>query len=227
MFMWDQENRLISAAQPSTGALPGITTFSYTDNGKKLNTTTPTGIVRSVWDNDVLLQETGGTGLTLAQYTQGPGEWDLLISQIRSGTVQFYGSDDRQNVRLLLTQSGGTNFYAYSAFGLVILTNWSQNPFQFGGNSGYYGELQASLFRTAHRILAPVTGRWISKDPIGFGGVDWSFYRYVMNNPVNSTDPTGLATMYYVPVWQDTTSHGYFKTSRPGLNGAVGFYPGE
>lgn len=36
------------------------------------------------------------------------------------------------------------------------------------------------------------TGRWTSKDPIGFAGDDVNLYRYVGNNPVNLRDPSGL-----------------------------------
>ncbi len=43
------------------------------------------------------------------------------------------------------------------------------------------------------RYYDPSIGRFISEDPIGFnGGIN--FYRYVYDNPVNFTDPHGLAT---------------------------------
>ncbi len=45
-------------------------------------------------------------------------------------------------------------------------------------NSGYYD---------------PELGRWVSKDPIGFAGGDTNLYSYVGQNPVNWSDPTGLA----------------------------------
>jgi uncharacterized protein RhaS with RHS repeats len=35
-------------------------------------------------------------------------------------------------------------------------------------------------------------GRFISEDPLGFGGGDVNLSAYVRNNPVNRIDPTGL-----------------------------------
>lgn len=35
-------------------------------------------------------------------------------------------------------------------------------------------------------------GRWTAKDPIGFGGGDPNLYGYVVSDPVNRIDPTGL-----------------------------------
>ncbi len=37
----------------------------------------------------------------------------------------------------------------------------------------------------------PETGRWMSKDPIGFNGEDTNLYRYVGNEPINLVDPQG------------------------------------
>lgn len=36
------------------------------------------------------------------------------------------------------------------------------------------------------------TGRWTTKDPIGFGGGDGNLYSYVTNDPVDFVDPSGL-----------------------------------
>lgn len=42
------------------------------------------------------------------------------------------------------------------------------------------------------RDYDPETGRWLSKDPILFGGGDTNLYGYVMADPVNFIDPLGL-----------------------------------
>src|SRR5687767_10212994 len=38
----------------------------------------------------------------------------------------------------------------------------------------------------------PTVGKWISEDPIGFGGDDPNLGRYVSNSPLTLVDPSGL-----------------------------------
>jgi len=46
--------------------------------------------------------------------------------------------------------------------------------------------------RGGRRDYDPETGRWTSKDPILFGGGDVNLYGYVMLDPINKVDPSGL-----------------------------------
>jgi len=48
------------------------------------------------------------------------------------------------------------------------------------------------LVRFGARDYDPATGRWTAKDPILFQGGDTDLYRYVLSDPVNKVDPTGL-----------------------------------
>lgn len=43
------------------------------------------------------------------------------------------------------------------------------------------------------RYYDPKVGRFVTKDPIGFKGKDYNLYGYTHNNPINYTDPSGLA----------------------------------
>jgi uncharacterized protein RhaS with RHS repeats len=44
--------------------------------------------------------------------------------------------------------------------------------------------------------LDPATGRFLSEDPLEFGG-EINFYRYVENNPVLLIDPFGLSSLIF------------------------------
>ena len=51
---------------------------------------------------------------------------------------------------------------------------------------------ESELYYYRARYYDPALGRFLSADPIGFAGQDTNFYRYVENNPLNRTDPSGL-----------------------------------
>jgi uncharacterized protein RhaS with RHS repeats len=42
-----------------------------------------------------------------------------------------------------------------------------------------------------HALAQP--GRWTAKDPLGFGGGDADLYAYVLGDPINRIDPSGLS----------------------------------
>ena len=48
------------------------------------------------------------------------------------------------------------------------------------------------LYYMRARYYDPTVGRFISEDPLGFGGGDVNLSAYVRNNPVNWVDPFGL-----------------------------------
>ena len=48
------------------------------------------------------------------------------------------------------------------------------------------------LYYMRARYYDPSVGRFISEDPLGFGGGDVNLSAYVRNNPVNRIDPNGL-----------------------------------
>jgi RHS repeat-associated protein len=52
-------------------------------------------------------------------------------------------------------------------------------------------DTETSLYFYRARYYDPKAGRFISKDPIGFGG-GINVFAYVLNNPINKVDPLGL-----------------------------------
>ena len=68
-------------------------------------------------------------------------------------------------------------------------TNPGFTPFGFAG--GLY-DAETGLVRFGAREYDAEIGRWLSKDPILFAGGDTNLYGYVMQDPVNWVDPSGL-----------------------------------
>jgi RHS repeat-associated protein len=64
-------------------------------------------------------------------------------------------------------------------------------PVAWGGQWGAFTTGMADLVLMTHRLYSPTTGRFITRDPIGYeGGINE--YAYTRNNPVMRVDPSGL-----------------------------------
>jgi RHS repeat-associated protein len=78
----------------------------------------------------------------------------------------------------------------YNVWGEIISdTNPGFQPFGF---AGCLYDQDTKLCRFGVRDYDPSIGRWLSKDPILFNGGDANLYGYVLQDPVNWIDPSGL-----------------------------------
>jgi RHS repeat-associated protein len=77
-----------------------------------------------------------------------------------------------------------------SVFCLFAYTGRPLSVFSVNAQGGVTG-IQNNL----NRWYDAVVGRWLSQDPIGFGGGDANLYRYVQNDPTNAADPAGTGPM--------------------------------
>jgi len=114
---------------------------------------------------------------------------------VRGGATHRLITDHLGSPRLVVNTADGTisQRLDYDEFGNVILDTYPGfQPFGFAG--GFY-DRDTNLVRFGARDYDAWTGRWTAKDPIRFGGGDTNLYGYVVDDPVNVTDPSGFAGM--------------------------------
>jgi RHS repeat-associated protein len=73
-------------------------------------------------------------------------------------------------------------------------------PFGFVGGEGYQSDPDSGLMLLGARYYDPSSGRFISRDPIGYEG-GLNLYAYCENDPVNGIDPDGLLVRW--PGWDE------------------------
>ena len=103
----------------------------------------------------------------------------------------YYTRDLLNSIKEMCSSTGSVVAkYNYDPYGRVVLVSGSNlATFQYTGD---YVHSLSGLNLTLFRAYDPNIGKWLSRDPIGVkGGIN--LYRYVGNNPITLTDPSGLA----------------------------------
>lgn len=133
-----------------------------------------------------LIVKAGTTG-----YIPGPN--GLPLEQVTSGgSVYYYHADQIGNTRALTDSTGAVqDTWAYDPYGNVTSSTGSVvNPFRFQGQ-----------YLDATNGLYYLRARWCDSNASQFAAVDRALpftkerYVVVSDDPVNSTDPTGLWTV--------------------------------
>lgn len=116
-------------------------------------------------------------------------------------------TDHLGSLRLIVSRSGRVlQLMEHDEFGRILQdTRPGFLPFGFAG--GLY-DYRTGMIRFGARDYDPETGRWLSKDPIRFNGGDTNLYGYVMADPVNFIDPSGLSISDYLIPWGTGTGGG-------------------
>jgi RHS repeat-associated protein len=113
-------------------------------------------------------------------------------------------ADHENSVRDLAAYDPGTdtttvaNHRVYDSFGnLKSETNAAVDC--LFGYTGRQFDKATGLQNNVNRWYDSVVGRWVSEDPIGFGGGDSNINRYVRNAPGGFIDPNGLGQIPSLP----------------------------
>ncbi|WP_029914165.1 RHS repeat-associated core domain-containing protein [Pelobacter seleniigenes] len=196
-YSWNAENQLIQAELTEAGTTVRTLTFEYDAFGRRVekqiteNGTTKTSSY--VYDGeDILLRiDNDGSATTTTYIIHGPGI-DEPLAMIHSGQTYYYHADGLGSI-VAITDSSQTivQHYDYETFGQLTASDDFTSSYAFTGREW---DEDLSLYYYRARYYDAQTGRFISKDPIGFAGGDVNVYRYVGNNSANEIDPLGLKT---------------------------------
>ena len=126
------------------------------------------------------------------RYLYGPVIDQVLADEQVGDEVYWPLADHQGSVRDLVDNDGlFAKHVVYDAFGRITSDSAPavDHLFRF---TGRIWDEEAELHNYRARWYDAEVGRFLSADPIGFASGDTNLYRYVSNNPINLTDPTGL-----------------------------------
>jgi RHS repeat-associated protein len=206
-YDWDHRNRLTRVRVWATqgGELRTDTTYVYDPFDRRLRKDTltypmgggpPTQQVRR-WVYDcphLALEFDGVSAVPTHRYLHGAGIDEVLADeQTATGKVYWALTDQQGTVRVVVDHNGleVPQGFLYDSFGRRTDPLAPPVDFLFG-YTGREWDAESGLWYVRARYYDPQAGRFISQEPIGFGGQDPNLYRYVGNAATNATDPSGL-----------------------------------
>lgn len=187
-YSWDAENRLIAIAYP--GQSGKATSFSYDGLGRRISiSSTPAGggatvTTSYIWCGLRPCQARGpSNAVTRDYYAEGefqPGN---------PAQYAYYVVDQLGSVRRVFTSVSAPT-YDYDAYGAALQ---STAPLTDYGYAGMFTNADSGLYLATFRAYDPVSGRWLSRDPLGeISDSEGNLYAYVNGDPIDWTDPLGL-----------------------------------
>lgn len=181
-YGWNARNVLTSMS----GGAQAV--FQYDAVGRRRAKAVGGATIKFVYDGLNVVQEQTNGGAVSANLLTGLGV-DETFTRTDAITSMFLTDALGSTLRLVDDSGAMRTQYAYEPFGATTATGApSANAAQFTGreNDG------TGLYFYRARYYSPELGRFLSEDPLEFGGGDTNLYAYVGDRPTRSTDPLGL-----------------------------------
>jgi RHS repeat-associated protein len=180
-YAWDARNQLASV----TGSVNA--TLQYDALGRRVQKAIGATTTGYLYDGINFVQEQNAAGAVTA--TLVAGGVDELFGRMTSAGISVPLTDALGSV---IAETGSaqtvTTSFAYEPYGKTTQTGTSS------GNSQQYTGRESDgtgLYYYRARYYSPSTARFLSEDPLGFGG-GANIYAYANGNPISFRDPSGL-----------------------------------
>ncbi len=164
--------------------------MTYDPLGRLAKTTVGAAVTAFLYDGADLVAEYNSTGTLVRRYVHGPAVDEPLVWYEGSGTTdrRWLHADERGSVVAVSNSSGASiATYSYGPYGETA--NWSGSRFRY---TGQITLPEVELYHYKARAYSPALARFLQPDPIGLAGGP-NLYAYANNDPINMSDPMGLA----------------------------------
>ncbi len=199
---YDFRNRPVAVYSSRNGALALVASYTYDVLNRRIEKNAAgQGDVRFFYSGWQCVEEQDRSGATLATYVDGPQYVDEHVSMDRGGQRYYYCANTLYSVGALTDSRGNVvERYSYDVYGTPTIenpdgTSSGRNASAFGNPFLFTGQRfdpETGFYYARNNYLDPLTGRWISHDPLGSDRLG-SLYGYCGGNPVSNVDPMGLS----------------------------------
>jgi RHS repeat-associated protein len=181
-YTWDARGQLSGVTGPGVSA-----SYEYDTAGRRTGTTVNGAATTYLYDGPNIVREQSAGG-TVDRLTAGADE---TLQRTAGGSTRSPVSDALGSTVGLVdpATSALSTQYAYEPYGAPTRSGAPDgNTQQFTGREY---DAQTGLQNNRARYYSPELGRFISRDPAGFGGGSTNLYEYAYSDPVNIADPNG------------------------------------